>query len=304
MRKLLAAGLISAFTIFTAACNSDSNDDQLTDAQGAAIATAIGDQIGTIPSAFTVTGVANTAGGGGLFFSKPALGVQGIQLAPFRSGAACPNVTGDLSDPDLDDVPTDALLTFVSPDCDGTNDDGLAYKVTGTLRIQDLLTSAVGYTATYTNIVTTVTTNTGVIALEFDGTHGVSGTAAGATLSEDLSLHLNVSGSGGSVSGTVANDWTISFTAPGNDLEMGLPLPDGTFNIDGTFDYDVNGVRAQFEISTEAALVFDPNCALEHPFSAGELRAHLEGESANVFARIVYTGCGEDPDVEFFGRNS
>ena len=304
MRKLHAAGLVTTFALLLTACGSDENDDQLTDAQGAAIATAIGDQIATIPTAFTVTGVATTAGGGGLFFSKPALGVQGISLAPFRSGAACPNVTGDLSDPDLDDVPTDALLTFVSPDCDGTNDDGFDYTVTGTLRIQDLLTSAVGYTATYSNIITTVTTGTGTIALEFDGTHGVSGTSGGGTLGEDLTLHVNVQGSGGTVTGTVRNDWSVSFTAPGNDLEMGLPLPDGTFDVDGTFTYDINGVRARFNITTQAPLDFDPNCAEEHKFSAGELRAHLEGESAEVYARIVYTGCGDIPDVTFFGRNS
>lgn len=303
MRKVHAASLL-ILSFIVSACGSDNNDDQITDQQGAAIATAIGDQISTIPAAFTSTGVAGAAGGGGLFFSKPALGVQGIRLAPFRSGAACPNVSGDLSDPDQDDVPTDALLTFVSPDCDGTNDDGFDYTVTGTLRIQDLLTAAVGYTATYSNIITTVTTTTGVIALEFDGTHGVSGTSGGGTLSEDLTLHVNVQGSGGTVTGTVRNDWSVSFTAPGNDLEMGLPLPDGTFDVDGTFTYDVNGVRARFNITTQTPLDFDPNCALEHRFSSGELRAHLEGESANVYARILYTGCGENPDVTFFGRNS
>jgi len=304
MRKVHAAGVVLALSFVIGACGSDENDDQLTDAQGAAIAAAIGDQIATIPTAFTATGVAGTAGGGGLFFSRPALRVQGITLAPFRSGAACPNVSGDLSDPDQDDVPTDATLTFVSPDCDGTNDDGFDYTVTGTLNIEDLLTTAVGYTATFSNIITTVTTNTGTIALEFDGTHGVSGTSGGGTLGEDLTLHVTAQGAGGTVTGTVRNDWSISFTAPNNDLEMGLPLPDGTFDVDGTFTYDVNGVRAQFNITTQTPLDFDPNCALEHKFSAGELRAHLEGESANVYAKIVYTGCGDTPDVTFFGRNS
>jgi hypothetical protein len=303
MRKLHVAGLLG-LSLLATACGSDENDDQITDAQGTLIARAIADQISTIPGAFTATGVAGAAGGGGLFFSRPALAVQGIHLAPFRSGAACPNVSGDLSDPDQDDVPTDALLTFVSPDCDGTNDDGFDYTVTGTLRIEDLLTTAVGYTATYSNIITTVTTNTGTVALEFDGTHGVSGTSGGGTLGEDLTLHVTAQGAGGTITGTVRNDWSVSFTAPGNDLEMGLPLPDGSFDVDGTFTYDVNGVRARFNITTQAPLDFDPTCGEERKFSAGELRAHLEGESANVYARIVYTGCGENPTVTFFGRNS
>jgi hypothetical protein len=162
----------------------------------------------------------------------------------------------------------------------------------------------VGYTATYSNLETTVTTTAGSIALEFDGSHSVVGTASLATLAEDLTIHLVAQGAGGNVTGTVANDWAISFAAPGDDLQMGLPLPDGTFNVDGTFTYRVNGVNARCQVSTDVPLVFDPNCTLDHPFSAGEIRAHLEGESANVFARILFTGCGEDPDVTFFGRNS
>jgi len=300
MRKVHQAGLL-ALSFIIAACGSDNNDDQITDAQGAAIGAAIAAQIATAPASFTATDVAGTAGGGGLFFSKPLLGARalGLELAPHRINTACPNVTGDLSDPDSDDVPTDALLTFVSPDCDG-----VSHTVTGTLRIQDLLTTAVGYNATFGSLTTTVTTQTGEIALEFDGTHGVSGTAGGGTLTEALTLHLNVQGQGGDVSGTVTNNWSISFTAPGNDLEMGLPLPDGSFDVNGTFLYDVNGVRARFDIQTQAALDFDSSCVGDFPFAGGELRAHLEGEGGNVYARIVYTGCNEIPDVEFFGRNS
>ena len=149
-----------------------------------------------------------------------------------------------------------------------------------------------------------MTTTTGSIALQFDGSHGVSGTAGLAALAEDLTIHVVAQGAGGNITGTVRNDWAISFTAPGNDLEMGLPLPDGAFDVDGTFTYRVNGVNARFEVTTQVPLDFDPNCALDHPFSAGEIRAHLEGESSNVFAKIVFTGCGVQPDVTFFGRNS
>lgn len=300
MRTLHTAGLL-VLTLIATACGSDENNDQITDAQGAAIGAAIAAQIATVPASFTATDVAGTAGGGGLFFSKPVLGARAFQLplAPMRSLRACPNVTGDLSDPDSDGVPTAAVLTFVSPDCDGAG-----YTVEGAMGINDLLTTAVGYNATFTNLTTTVTTQTGVIALEFDGTHGVSGTSGGGTLTEALTLHLDVSGQGGDVSGTVTNDWSIAFTAPGNDLEMGLPLPDGSFNVDGTFFYNINGVRARFEITTEAGLNFDSSCVGDYPFASGELRAHLEGENANVFAKIVYTGCNEIPDVTFFGRNS
>ena len=301
MRKVHAAGVVLALSVLVGAGGSDENDDQITQAQGEAIGAAIAAQIATIPASFTVTDVAATAGGGGLFFSKPVLGARalGLALAPFRSNTACPNVTGDLTDPDTDGVPTDALLTFVSPDCDGSG-----YTVTGTLRIQDLLTTAVGYNATFSNLTTTITTQTGVLALEFDGSHGVGGTSGGGTLDEDLTLHLDVEGQGGDVSGTVRNQWAITFTAPNNDLEMGLPLPDGDFDVDGSFAYDINGVRATFEIQTQAQLVFDSSCVGDYPFASGELRAHLEGESANVYARIVYTGCNELPEVDFFGRNS
>jgi hypothetical protein len=299
MRKLQAAGLVTALALIATACGSDNNDEQITDAQGAAIGQAIAAQIGTVPASFTSTDVAGAAVGGGLFFSKAGLGARDLGVAPSLLNGLCPEVSGDVSDPDQDDVPTNALLTFLSPDCDGPD-----YTVTGTLRIQDLATTAVGYSATFSNLTTTVTTQTGSIALEFDGTHGVSGTAGGATLQQALTLHLDVTGQGGDVSGTVTNNWNISFTAPGNDLEMGLPLPDGTFDFDGTFQYNVGGVRATFTITTQAALDFDPSCAAPYPFSAGEVRAHLEGEGGNVYARIIYTGCGETPDVTYFGRNS
>ena len=300
MRKVHAAGLV-VLSLIASACGSDNNNDQITDAQGAAIGAAIAAQIATVPASFTVTDVAGTVGGGGLFFSKPVLGARAYQLplAPMRSLAACPNTSGDLTDPDNDGVPTDATLTFVSPDCDGTG-----YTVEGQLRIQDLLTTAVGYNATFTNLTTTVTTQTGVIALEFDGSHGVSGTSGGGTLNESLTLHLDVSGQGGDVSGRVTNQWSITFTAPNNDLEMGLPLPDGSFDVDGSFFYNINGVRARFEITTQTGLDFDSSCVGDYPFAAGEIRAHLEGEDANVYARIIYQGCNQTPDVTFFGRNS
>jgi hypothetical protein len=304
MRKLHAAGFVATIVVLAGACGSDNNDDIITDDQGAAIGQAIAAQLATVPASFTVTDFASTAGGGGLFFARAGVKARPFGVSPALLNAACPNVTGDLSDDDQDDVPANALLTFQSPDCDGTNDDGFDYTVTGTLRIQDLPTAAVGYSATFTDLETTVTTGTGTIALQFNGTHGVSGTAAGGTLQEAVSLHLDVQGQGGNVSGTISNSWSVTFTAPGNDLAMGLPLPDGTFDIDGTFHYNVSGTNVRFDVSTQSSLDFDPTCGLDFPFSGGEVRAHLEGEDGNVYARIVYTGCGETPEVTFFGRNS
>lgn len=300
MRKVQAVGLVAALALIASACGSDNNDEIITDQQGAAIGGAIAAQLATVPESFTSTEFTATATGGGIFFARHGLGMTGIPSAPNLSSAPCPAVD-DLTDTDGDGVPDDATFTFVAADCT----DSTTYEVSGTIRIQDVPAAAVGYIGTFGNFNTTVFgTGTNQYSLEFDGSHGVAGTAALAVLAEDITISVAVQENGQNFSGTVSNEWQVTFDPTNDDLAMDTPLPDGAFDVSGSFRYDIGGVTAQFDITVISPLMFDSTCTQPFPFSSGEVRAHVEGEGGNVYARIVYTGCGVDPDVTFFGRNS
>ncbi len=299
MRKLQAAGFAAALALLAGACGSDNNDPAITDEQGAAIGEAIASQLATAPSSFTATDFTATATGGGIFFSRGGLSVRRPAGGPALTLQPPCGVPSDPTDSDQDGVPDDATYTFLAADCSGPG-----YEVTGSIRIQDVQ-AAVGYIATYANFKTTFFgQGNEFVSLEFDGSHGVSGSVSLAALAEDLTVTLSANQGGQNFSGTVSNDWSLSFDASNDDLAMDSPLPDGSFDINGSFDYNISGTRAGFDITTVSPLVFDSSCGLDWPFSTGEVRAHLVGEGANVYAKIVYTGCGTAPDVTFFGRNS
>jgi hypothetical protein len=305
MRKVHAAGLLVLSLAFTlSACGSDNNDPGITDEQGEALGAAIASQVSTLATSFTATDFTSSAVGGGLFFSRPApQGIKSIIRAPALAGGLCPEVTGDITDADGDGVPVDATFTFLSPDCDGQQG-ALSFTVTGAIRVVDPSQTAVGYNGTFTNFETTFSQGNNFLALEFDGTRSVLGDATSAQLTEDVTFTVDGQQQGQDFGGSIGSDWTISFDPTNDDLEMESPLVDGSFDFDGNFHYDIGGVEARFQVSTQTPLVFDASCTLVFPFSSGEIRAHLEGEGGEVFARIVYTGCGEEPTVTFEGRNS
>jgi hypothetical protein len=300
MRKLQAAALVVSALSFTAACSSnDNNDNDLTDAQTQQVGGALSSQITSLPTAFTATDLSSGNLGGGFFLAR-ALGVRGIGAPPKNFRAPCPSVD-DATDTDGDGVPDDATYTFVLADCSSTN-----FEVSGTIRLVDPSPTAVGYNGTFTDFLLKLLGNGSDFAsIKLDGTHSVLGTPGSATLSENMVTTVNAQDNGESLTGSLSNNWSVTFTpAVGQNLEMDTPLPDGAFSVNGTFVYNVNGQHFSFGVQTQAPLQYDSACDIGFPFSSGELRARVGGPNGRAYVKVTYTACGTQPTVEFFGANS
>ena len=303
MRKLQAAGLLSvlAATLALGACGSSDETPPLDDTAAEAIGGSLAAQLAGVPASFTATTLTDGGVGGGFFPARAmptALWAAGVGGNP--SIRACNPAVDDATDTDQDGVPDNATITFTQANCTT----GLNYII-GTIGITDPGT-AVGYTGTFTNLLVYLGLGgSDFFSVELDGSHGVTGTPTVATLSENLVTTLNGQSGQGTIGGTLSNNWQIQFTAAqGETIVMDDVLPDGSFAVNGTFTYDVNDERFSFTVQTTTALAFDSGCTQAHPFSAGEFRAHVSGQGGNVYIKVTYLGCGVEPSVELFGRNS
>jgi hypothetical protein len=97
----------------------------------------------------------------------------------------------------------------------------------------------------------------------------------------------------------VSHNLLLQFTpAPGALLQRGAPLPDGTFTETGTLTWSRGGRSRTFTVSTVAPRVWDASCSTERKIASGEIRLTLAGGG---YVRLVWSGCGEDPERTFVG---
>lgn len=305
MRKLQAAALISALTAILglSACSGSDEGATLNDSSAQQVGGALAAQVGSMPAAFTATDLSSGSIGGG-FFGAQAMGIArwaAGSVRGFTPPAPCPTAD-DLTDADGDGVPDDATFTFDQTAC--TNG---AFYVSGTIHIVDPSPTAVGYGSTFGNFLVHQTgQGTDFAQIKLNGTHGVLGTPTSVVLAENLTTAVDASDNGQTLSGSLANNWSIQFdAAQGQTIVMNDSLPDGDFTLQGNFVYDVNGQRFNMSVRTETPLTFDSTCANQvHPFTGGEIRAHLGGPNGQVYIKITYTACGVEPTVVLVGRSA
>jgi len=301
MRKMQAAAVFTLATLALAACgSSDENSATLNDQNAQAVGAALAAQASAMPASFTANGLASSGGLGG--FLAPQIqavaAVAGVSVPQLTLGP-CPAVD-DQTDADGDGVLDNATYTFLQVDCTSTG-----YWITGSITISDPSNTAVGYTATYNDMLLHLDgQNQGdFFEVGLDGSHGVLGTSSSATLTENLRTTLDLVSGNQQVHGSFTNNWSISFTSDqGGDIAMDGNMPDGGFNMNGSWVYNVQGERLAMQIQTVTPLAYSAACEGQlHPFTGGEVRAHAGNANSSIYVRITYTGCGVDPTVEFFG---
>jgi hypothetical protein len=297
MRKLQAATLIALTLV--AACSSSKTGPsaQLTDASAQTVGAAIADQIALTATSFTVTGVSQP-----LLFA-PSM-VRPAGAPPMRVNGPCP-VVSSTTDTDGDGVPDDATYSYTGlPDCGYSDSTGSA-ELTGSVRITDPSTTQVGYNATLTNLLLSSTGSGYSFSIKLNGTQNVLGDAANVTLSHHLTTDLSATGNNQNVTGRLDENWNVAFAAAqGSAVAMDSPLPSGTFNVNGSFSYNVNGESFSFSVATQTALQYDASCQSSYQFSSGELRATVNSNSGNAYIQIQYTGCGVTPTVTLVASNA
>jgi hypothetical protein len=124
----------------------------------------------------------------------------------------------------------------------------------------------------------------------------LTGNASGLSLSNSITV---VRISPARPQGTVSHNLLLQFTPDaGASLERGEPLPDGTFTESGTVTWSRAGRSRTFTVSTVAPLVWDASCPTERKIASGEIHLTL---ASGGYVRLVWSGCGEDPERSFVG---
>lgn len=203
--------------------------------------------------------------------------------------AACTTVSGDVSDPDGDNIPTDGTLTYA---CTATAL-GLTGTLTGTISLTDdspdpawAFTGSADLEASLTGGggASIVTTRVGqLVATQ-------AGIAGPFALAHDVDV-TTVFTSGGdagpprSATVTETGDWTLTFT-PTLAWEAGQLIVRGSLEASGAWSVTVGAASAEATLSTPTALTLDPAC--ETRITAGTIAATFpEGSIA-----VTWTGCG------------
>jgi hypothetical protein len=139
-------------------------------------------------------------------------------------------------------------------------------------------------------------TNTLLPARSFSAVH--DGTrewgASVDTLGQTISNFVTVRTFAGGRSHTHTKNWVSTFTAttPGS-IALGLPLPAGSWTLDGTGSW-TNGTRTWTEsIVTTTPLLYDPSCTASPRFTAGRLDLVMTRNTETTNVQIDFIGCGQ-----------
>ena len=237
------------------------------------------------------------------------------ELSPIGFAPATPTMSGSVSlgpdmlpmcatinpdppiDSDGDGIPDDATITF---DCHRTVHGG-TFSHTGDFRIQDTNPdNAFDMNQTLTNIVWQFTDATGAqtFTATRNGTRSRSGTANGASLSEDLTI---VRQRPGRPDATIHRAGTVTFTpAEGATLAMHMPLPSGTFTVEGSQSWDRGDEHFSFTVTTVTPLAYNAGCTLTHQrIEAGQLRFDATVNGHTGYLLLTWTSCGMPPTREW-----
>lgn len=229
--------------------------------------------------------------------SVAALTVPGLESD--GAGRGCATID-NTTDSDGDGAPDQATLTFALPACSFTNFRGGTLEITGEIVLSDPTpTSADFAVQAELNDLEFKHTNpdaTRTYTAVRNGTRTLSGSAAGASLSNNITTVRTVPGR---PVATISHNLLLSFTpANGEHLALGQPLPDGTFTKSGTLIWSRAGASRTFTITTVAPLVWDASCTTDRKITSGEIHATLPDGS---YIRTVWSGCGEEPTRTFVG---
>jgi hypothetical protein len=218
-------------------------------------------------------------------------------VEPIARGCA---TVDDLTDTDQDGAPDEATFTYSLPACHFTGFRGGTLDVTGVIVLSDPTPSAPDFTyeATLEDFTWSFTAPGGVrsYAATRNGTRVLTGNAAGLSLSNTITVTRSYPLR---APATVSHNLLLQFTpATGETLERGQPLPDGTLVESGTLTWSRGGRSRTFTVSTVSPLVWDASCTTDRKIASGEIRLTL---ADGGYVRVVWTGCGEDPERSFVG---
>jgi hypothetical protein len=230
-----------------------------------------------------------------------ALALQGARSPAFQVvGTECGVMSQNPpTDSDADQVPDNVTITFSLPACRFVEETG-TFDLTGIIRVSDPAPGAAGmaFNMSLDNVRFTFVTAEFSGYVRRDGLTSVSASQTGLsqTMSALESAELN-----GYPSLGLDVDWSATFAAAqGSSITHGQPLPDGTYNLNGSLEYRQGGRSAHFDITTVEALQYSAECAaavadglVSSPFTAGTVRVAVRNDGDMGYAQVTYSDCNE-----------
>ena len=296
--QLHLAALVACLTTGLGACNSDlvgggSGGGGLTNTQAAEIGTAAQTEVEASIGDFTVNESVAPFG----FSSGSA---SAFSAARPSAIPGCPTVSST-TDADADGIPDDATFTFTNPPCSVTGWRGGTFALTGLVRIQDTNQSnGFDFMATLTDFMWEYTGPGGVNSWSAtrNGTRSRTGNTNAASLTVDMLIEWQRPAR---ALATLHKTGTVVFTAAtAGTLHADQPLPDGTFDINGTLTWNRSTENFSFAITTPVPLDYDADCTLTpQRIQSGELHAAgtVNGRSGTLI--VTWTGCGIEPTKQW-----
>lgn len=223
-------------------------------------------------------------------------------LQPLSTGSAAdPCVPASApADTDGDGVPDDASYTFTAPPCRYTGVRGFTLDVVGQLRIVDPAPETAGFGA----VVDLTNLRFGLTHEEADRSYSVTrngrmtlgGTAAGLELNSELQVLRTFTGLSDAA---VEHVWVLGFD-PEATLQINQPLPSGSLTVAGSVNWARGNESFDLTVTTITPLHYNAACdETGQRFDDGELAVSgTFGETPGA-VRIVWTDCGDDPDIGF-----
>ncbi len=276
---IVAAGMLAA--VVACSDSTDPDDDPLPDNAATAVGLTVRDNVEASLDAF----------------------FPGRLLQPLSTGAADdPCVAPSSStDSDGDGILDDASYTLTAPPCRYTEVRGFTLDAVGQLRIVDPAPETAGFGANIALTALRFSLNADESDNDYTVTRNglltLTGGPAGLELTTELQVVRSFSGLPDASAELL---WTVGFD-PENTLQINQPLPSGSVTVAGTVGWS-RGQSESFDltVTTVTPLHYDAGCdAIGQRLDDGELRVSgTFGETPGA-VRIVWEGCGDDPDIEF-----
>jgi hypothetical protein len=213
------------------------------------------------------------------------------------SGGCSPTVSGDVTDADGDNIPTNATATF---NCTDTVSGGTITE-SGTLSFADPTpsTADLEFNSSVNLSLGENSSSNGDVALTLAGQSALTQSTGMLSETGNAAFNVNITNapSNGNGSLKLTTNNTATYTYTGAELTSFGSLPDGTFDLSGNWSYNIKSsqltANLSFTITTPGGLSIKSSCTNNNgSIDSGEIDIKF-GDGTLV--KATFTGCPATP---------
>ncbi|MGQ0714132.1 MAG: hypothetical protein ACT4PJ_10415 [Gemmatimonadaceae bacterium] len=307
-RSIPRAATVTVAALTFAACSDSTAPLDVSPEQLQAIGEVLSTEIQSGVQQLTAPAAMGSVGAPSFSVQRRTFGnVGGLSLSVQRSAHTMPRLQvvdtecgvpsqNPPTDTDQDQIPDNLSITFSLPACRFVEQNG-SFDLTGVMRITDTQpgTAGMAFNLALDNFRLTFDTPDLDGFVRRDGLTTVAASANG--LVQTVSWLESAQLEGLPTIGADI-DWSASFASLGGSITPGMPLPDGVYLVNGTFEYRQAGRSASFSIATVDELIYSAACAagvaqgtMASPFTSGTVRIAGRNDGDRGYAQVTFADC-------------